>query len=367
MDETNIPLDASGPQKSGAGEDELDQELLDLLDGKSPSRATGAPHAATRVVPENYSSPLSSPPSSPHHRTRSTTGALKRSRPEDDVPNTNTAAAPRKRRKSKGGKASFADLEAEGDEALVDSLLDSKSPAANAKPQSDDKPPTASADDPSPWDNFPAFSNIRPSAQQNWEDLVDNESRESGLHPARFATQCQPHPFQIAAHYKSKFYIRLPVWSAIPADDSDSPRPSTVHSTYEIFEFFCSAASQDWACCKEVLRLALVHMEALASHQPHHEVGSFESSDLPRVFGPVGNVRVFSASSIARAPAHAIRNLFGLHNILVVPDEPPNPQPSFDRRGLHTVYQQNPDLPCDVHCKYIISCTFRCLTFLHSL
>lgn len=204
---------------------------------------------------------------------------------------------------------------------------------------------------------------------QDWDELFDYERDASGLHHHEFVEKCQPHKHVITAHWKSKFYLRLPVWSARPESDMtamDRGEDPYLVSTYQIFEFFCQADSPDWALCKTIVRLALAHADALASQEPFHEVGSTGPETLDRVFGPVGTVRVFRAEDMDRLDPSFIRNLFGTHHLLVVPPADQPEPPSFNSEGFDKAYLRESSAACDIHCE-LPSCFNTSLSHSSSL
>lgn len=229
-----------------------------------------------------------------------------------------------------------------------------------AQSDSGDEPPPSPRNDKDkgwtsdrPWEAFGKFCDLDPSSAQDWKDRMEFERRESGLNLQTFKDECQPHEFMITAHWKSKFYFRLPVWSSRPVSDMsamDRGEDPYIVSTHQIFEFYCQPETPEWAICKMVVRLALIHAEALAAREPLHEVGSTGVESFPRVFGPVGAVRVFKAQDLVQLGPHFTRNLFGTHHLLVIP--PPNvPEPPpFTAEGFQEVYGRKPQTPCDIHC-----------------
>lgn len=156
----------------------------------------------------------------------------------------------------------------------------------------------------------------------------------------------------ITAYWKSKFYIRVPVWSSRAQSDMsalDRGEDPYICSEYQIFEFFCPPHSPDWAICKMIVRLALIHAEALATLEPLHEAGSVGAESRERVFGPVGAVRVFASTDLESLGPHFTRNLFGTHHLLVVPDSVQPDPPPFTSKGFADVYGRKSYMACDIH------------------
>lgn len=313
------------------------------------------------IHPDNAfeQAPTNDPPHTPPTTGSATIVAQKRGSDHLDQDDTSSDPVPPQRvseRLQKKQKIqTFGEIDAETEPVFPD-LFEDSPPRVSRRSGTRKKAASKETPIPNPPkprdDLISLFSNLRLSDEQDWEKLMKYERDASGLNSFTFRKRCQPHKFMVEAVWKSKVYMRLPVWytrSALDPTASVNDNDTLIESVYQIFEMPCDPTDTTWLACKTVLRLAMELAEALSIQDPQHEVGSFEADAHDRVFGPIGSVRVFSSATMDAANPHAIRNLFGTHHLLVVPKRPPV-EPSFDREGLEEVYLRNADTVCDVHC-----------------